>query len=857
MLAPGTMLSRYRVESLLGSGGMGEVYKARDESLERPVAIKILRSDVTRDENRVRRFVQEAKTASSLNHPHIVHVYEIGVSDSTHFIAMEYVEGSTLRDHLRTDGTARLLTLLAQVADALAKAHAAGVVHRDLKPENILVTSDGYAKIADFGLAKLLDRKDASAISVTVDKVATKEGVAVGTIGYMSPEQVQGGRVDERSDIFSFGCILYEAVAKRRPFEGASTFDTFQKIVAAEPPPLSPSSDVPPALQRVMRRCLAKEPDDRYHSAKDLAIDLRELREELSGSHRSVVVPKRIGYAALAVVFIALIAATILVKRRSPSPPATAPIRIKQLTTSGKVSEAAISPDGKYLAYVDRGVLRESSISLLHLPTGSAVQIVPRQSGIEFASVSFSPDGDYIDYTRRPLASSQHDLERIPVLGGTSQQVLADVDTPVAFAPDGRHIAFVRGAKEESFLMVADGEGHSERKLAIVKRPQRLAVAAPAWSPDGKTIAAIVREPRPLLLAVSVENGSTRTISGPQFQWLTSVAWSRDDALLVTGVERSSRNAEIWRINLATGSGAPITSGIIGYQGLSLSKNGTAIVSLAQNLFATLTAMPFNAAGEPAPIVVGSARNGTGGLAALPDGRIVYSSDAGNRHGIWIIDANGKNARELLVPTAGSSLGWPAVSPDGRLIAYVSQSGEKHTIHVADIASGNELSVPAFPPDSFWPQFSADGESIVFVSDKPGTETSSLYRRALRAGELTQILPRASHPAVSPDGKWIAFFLHGISVVSSRGGKPRQIVEPPSLKIPLRWTSDSKAILNPEVHNDVVNIWAYPIGGGAPRQVTHFTSQNIFFFDVTRDGKRLILSRGDVTTDAVLIENAP
>ncbi|MBA2527038.1 MAG: protein kinase [Pyrinomonadaceae bacterium] len=301
-----TTLSHYRLVEKIGAGGMGEVYLAEDTKLDRKVALKILPAAVAADQERMRRFVQEAKAAAALNHPNIAHIYEIGEADGTYFIAMEYVEGATLRQMVHRERTPldKFLRYLAQVAEGLAKAHDAGIVHRDLKPDNVMVTRDGYAKILDFGLAKLLERtKPESAAEMSEAATAmmpaqhSTPGVVMGTVGYMSPEQARGQTIDQRSDIFSFGCILYEAAAGRRAFEGDSVIDTLHKIIyepAPAIPDLNPSA--PAELQRIIRKCLAKEPGKRYQSIRDAANDLEELLEELKGTgemHRSVAPPSK------------------------------------------------------------------------------------------------------------------------------------------------------------------------------------------------------------------------------------------------------------------------------------------------------------------------------------------------------------------------------------------------------------------------------------------------------------------------------------------------------------------------------------------------------------------------------------
>jgi serine/threonine protein kinase/TolB-like protein/Flp pilus assembly protein TadD len=296
-LPAGSTLSHYRIVNKIGAGGMGEVYLAQDTRLDRKVALKILPADLAENQDRMRRFVQEAKAAAALNHPNIAHIYEIGETDGTNFIAMEFVDGKTLREQIHGEkGELKvLLKHLLQVAEGLAKAHASGIVHRDLKPDNIMITRDGHAKILDFGLAKLLetagqkpDREGGPGSSELATAMMPVQhstpGVVMGTVGYMSPEQAQATPVDQRSDIFSFGCLLYEAATGRKPFAGDSIIDTLHKIIYDPAPAitdLNPSAST--ELQRVIRKCLAKEPEKRYQTIRDTANDLEELLEEMKG----------------------------------------------------------------------------------------------------------------------------------------------------------------------------------------------------------------------------------------------------------------------------------------------------------------------------------------------------------------------------------------------------------------------------------------------------------------------------------------------------------------------------------------------------------------------------------------------
>jgi eukaryotic-like serine/threonine-protein kinase len=307
-IAAGTKLGRYEIRSKIGEGGMGEVYLAEDTRLHRKVALKILPPELAANKDRMRRFEQEAQAAAALNHPNIAHIYEIGEGEGVNFIAMEFIDGATLREKIHKEQTElrKLLRFLQHAAEGLAKAHAAGIVHRDLKPDNIMLTRDGHAKILDFGLAKLIERPpmsgaDSSEVATVVMPQHSSPGTVMGTVGYMSPEQAQGKttEIDQRSDIFSFGCMLFEAATGKKPFEAESVIKSLHMVVYEQPPPiadLNPSA--PPELQRIVRRCLAKDPDERYQSIKEVAIELKELRREMAGAGIDTTVPPPVSSAA-------------------------------------------------------------------------------------------------------------------------------------------------------------------------------------------------------------------------------------------------------------------------------------------------------------------------------------------------------------------------------------------------------------------------------------------------------------------------------------------------------------------------------------------------------------------------------
>src|SRR5438094_1330824 len=578
-LAAGTKLGRYEIRSQIGEGGMGEVYLAQDTKLDRKIALKILPAELAGNSDRMRRFVQEAKAAAALNHPHIAHIYEIGEHEGVHFIAIEFVDGFTLRQliHEKQTDLPKLLRYLQHAADGLAKAHAAGIVHRDLKPDNIMVTREGHAKILDFGLAKLVepagqkpDREGGlSEVATALMQQHSTPGAVLGTVGYMSPEQAQGkiNEIDHRSDIFSFGCILYEAITRRKAFAGKDAIDSLNKIIREQPTPITNfNPDVPYDLQRIVRRCLPKDPEERYQTIKDVAIELKDVRRELQGragidttvpppstvsstihegtdaAHISApptslsptpssTHPSSAEYivsgikqhktvasvvVALALLVIAGIGYGIykwVAKQGKPAPTFQS-AKFQRLTTSGRASDAAISPDGKYVAHVksDAG---QRSLWLRQVATTSDTQIVP-PSWQNYYGITFSKDGDYIYYVLgEPNNPATRALYQVSALGGASRKVIEHVESPVTLSPDGTRLAFVRGGPTQTALVVANADGTGERPVAVRKLPNPFSTGGPSWSPDGKLLASLAivsasneAVARTIVVEVQVESGA-------------------------------------------------------------------------------------------------------------------------------------------------------------------------------------------------------------------------------------------------------------------------------------------------------------------------------------------------------------
>ena len=422
----GKLVGHYRIVETLGEGGMGVVYKARDEHLDRFVAIKILPQEKIADPERKRRFVQEAKSASALNHPNIITVYDIASCDSTDFIAMEYVPGKALNHLIPRRGLplADALKYAVQIADALAAAHAVGIIHRDLKPANVMITGPeeqgraGVVKVLDFGLAKLVEKTDNSDLGLTEsirneEGLSTEQGTMIGTISYMSPEQAEGKKVDVRSDIFSFGALLYEMVTGRRAFQGESKVSTLSAILREEPKPVTQVVEgLPRELERIIARCLRKSPERRFQTAADLKVALEELKEESDSGTLApaplLTKPRHWRLAAIAS-FLALLclgAAIVWFGRSSPKP--AEPLHAFPLTANpGFEREPTFSPDGNQVAFRWNGEKQDNAdIYVKLIGTGGPPLRLTTDPAVDVNPV-WSPDGRFIAFLRILLLKKQ------------------------------------------------------------------------------------------------------------------------------------------------------------------------------------------------------------------------------------------------------------------------------------------------------------------------------------------------------------------------------------------------------------------------------------------------------------------
>jgi len=707
----GRSIAHYSIVEKLGEGGMGAVYKALDTRLERPVALKILPAEKMSDPDRRRRFTQEAKAASALNHPHIVTIYDIGESDGTYYIAMEYVEGQTLDRLIGRKGMplGEALGFAIQIADGLGKAHAAGIIHRDLKPFNVMVTPDGLVKILDFGLAKLVENvepgSDAGATMTMPRTPATEEGVILGTVAYMSPEQASGKPVDARSDIFSFGSLLYEMLTGHRAFDGETKASTLAAVIALDPAPPSPShGSLPSEVERVVMRALRKDPQRRWQNMSDLKVALQDLKEDSeSGKLTLEAVPpagsRRRTWFAAGLIGIAILAAGGIVAWRALKPgPAqgTVMAQPERITYEpGFTFWPALSPDDKLIAYSSD---REGNIDIYVRQLSGRQTIRRTEHPAPDWYANFSPDGSKIVFRSERDGGGLYLME---ALAGPERKI-ADEGMLPAFSPDGSMIAYLVSDPLTRFakLFVISAGGGAPRPLAeaFSAVPRGASWSSPLWSSDGKTV-----------LFDGIKDGD----------W-ASVGWRLVpvDGGPAISIKSPAEFSRFVRIITAWWDGHVYYSEGSTIGGMSLFR-------------ASLSSGSHPEAGPPQLLT--SPAGMQYGVSISSDGRMVYSTLTPSVN-VWSVP---------LDPGAGTATGPPehvtsdalgkmavSISSDGSRLAWVAYSTDQFEIRLRDVATGREESVlcsgntlglhPCLSPDGSRLAYSdvVDGKRVNFIAEK-------------------------------------------------------------------------------------------------------------------------------------------
>ena len=775
----GRSIAHYAILEKLGEGGMGVVYRARDQHLDRSVALKVLPADMMADPERRRRFVQEAKAASALSHPNIVTIYDIDEANGVHFIAMERVEGETLESLIGRKGLplGKALALAAQIADGLGKAHAAGIIHRDLKPSNIMVTPDGVVKILDFGLAKLIESAapaDDTASTRTVGpSPLTEDGMILGTVAYMSPEQAEGKPVDARSDIFSFGSVLYEMLAGRRAFQGETTASTLAAVINKDP--VAPSvrgEPLPAEVERVVMRCLRKDPHRRWQSMSDLKIVLQDLKEEFDSGKlpAAAAVPRATGrkawlFAAWAflVVLIAGAAAAWWFLGRAPGPVATEAERIT--FESRVVFWPAISPDGKLIAYAsDRD--GNFDIFVRQLAGQQTVRLTQHAASDWFPC--FSPDGSKVVFRSERDGGGLYTVE---ALGGVERKI-ADGGRLPAFSPDGSTIVYLVAAAltraARIFLVPAEGGEARPFQPGFVVPPAGGTHSSAVWSADGTHILfdgmrAGDRASRGWWLA-PVSGGEAVRIEPPPRKpgWVRIlVGWWHGYVYYSEG--STIGGMTLFRVRLSGGAqptvGAleAVTSSAGMQYGASISDDGRMIFSTLSptiNVWSVpLRAGDVVASGPPEPLT--SDATGKFDVAAAGDGsRFAWVAYTLKQTEIRVRET--ASGRETSIPLSNNTLdASPRLNRDGSRLTYRDIADGKVLAHVQDTATARTRVVCE---DCYIGDFFASPPGFLVQS---GTR---LVRQDEGGGPQRPILDVAGHgrpfeAVLSPSNRWVAFTL--------------------------------------------------------------------------------------------------
>ena len=923
-LTPGKLIGSYEIKRRLGTGGMGEVYFARDTRLGRFVALKLLLPEFTANADRLRRFKQEARTTSALNHPNIVTIFEIGEAESLHYLVTEFIDGLTLR-HFVTDGSISVIQILdiaIQSASALAAAQAQGVVHRDIKPENIMRRADGYVKVLDFGLAKLMPSADGAPsdenLSTAID-VRTDPGSLVGTVAYMSPEQLRGTHVDGRSDIWSLGVVIYEMVARRPPFAGVSKSDIIAAILREEPPLLTNySPEVPAELQQIVSRMLRKEPAERYQSAQDLIDDLRELKHELEHTARQIPtdrpaarisertvtfvsteaatervdtskIPARptsgvefliseikrhragatvIGVSIILAVVIALSWFVAQRQRFGRSAPAVTGLQISEILTTSNIREAAISPDGKFVATVTDDNGRQSI--RIQQPANAGDSQLLASGDDSYRGLIFSRDG-YSIYYLAQKEQQPTSLYQVSVLGGGSPRKLIDnLSTPITLSPDGAQLAFLRGNENGADLLIANADGSGLRVLAHSAGQTVFATFknnnAPAWSPDARIIACpIMTNTEPLqmsITAIQVADGSTQPIGSRQWYLIGQIAWVSDGSgLIMDGQEKMppASTSQIWQLSYPNGDARSLTNDLNYYRGTSVTADAATLVTTrsvrVSNMW-MVSGFPTSQVNE----MPASKNKGWGGLTWTSEGNIVYSSSESGTAEIWSMDAVGNNPRQL---TFDKRTNVEPSAPWAHANALIFASYGTGQPHIWSMdGSGQKLRQLTNGTYEDWPDYSPDGYWVVYQSDDAGKQR--IWKMPVDGGQAVMLIDKpARHPIVSPDGKWIACYLREgdawrLAILPFSGGGPVKSFEIPAGVAEQwhgpRWTPDSQGITYIGTRG-TSNIWLQPLSNGPARQLTNFNESKIYAFAWSPDGNRLACVRGTDNRTVILIRD--
>ena len=847
----GRTLAHYRILEKIGSGGMGDVYLAEDTKLDRRVALKVLPPEVASSGERRARFEREAKAVAALNHPNIVTVHSVEESDGVHFITMELVKGKSVAELLPKKGFSldRFFEIATPLADAVAAAHDRGIVHRDLKPSNLMWTDDHRVKVLDFGLAKIAGG-GAGIASELPTEAKTGEGVVVGTVSYMSPEQAEGKTVDHRTDIFSLGIILYELATGERPFCGESTASVLSAILKDTPVPVTElKPELPTELSKIVRRCLVKDVEHRYQSAKDVRNELEELKRDMdSGSLVSPVPPReaRRARSLVAVLGLALVAlefgAWFFSRPRARRVPRLGnPV---QLTSAiGVEDHPTWSPDGRMIAYESRQT-GNWDIWVTQIGEGQPVNRTVDFAGLD-RFPSWSPDGSTIAFVSEREGGCCFVM---PAIGGDARRAKATnwLEGVPQWSPDGRELACIVDENGTFSLDIVDVRIQESRRLPLSSFAYEL-----SWSPNGRFFAYSTGEElfdtsdvRVLRVAdghsYGVTDGRTRD---------RSPSWSADSRKLYF-VSNRGGNRDLWQQSLTAdgepqGVPQPITVGI-DMRSAAFSPDGTQLAYSRGRQVANVWRVPIF---SDRPATWKDATQLTFDQATVefmdesPDGKwLAVNSDPRGNHDLWILPVEGGEMRQLTFDPTGE---WrPSWSPDGKQIAFFAYRSGNRDIWVMPAEGGPWYQITRDEVDENNERWSPDGRNIVFQKNQG--LNADIWVASLESTEerrLTDHPASDARPDWSPDGKWVVFdsYRDGsyrLWRVRPEGGDAEQVTKGPGLR-PF-FSNDGKRVYY-WGSEDGGDFWEVSITEGNERPLTDLQGRlgQRLFHSVSRDGKSL------------------
>jgi Tol biopolymer transport system component/predicted Ser/Thr protein kinase len=882
----GKVLAQYQICEKLGKGGMGVVWKARDTHLDRFVALKTLPADSLADPDRKRRSVQEAKAASALNHPNIVHVYDVAEADGVHFISMEYVPGKTLEQLIGRKGLPlnEALKYAVQIADALALAHSVGIVHRDLKPSNIIVSESGHVKVLDFGIAKLTEITTGefgeTAPMRAPDASETTEGVVFGTAAYMSPEQAEGKKIDARSDIFSFGSMLYEMVTGRQAFHGDSRLSTLYAVLKEEPGPASAAvADIPRDLEKVIGRCLRKDPERRFQHMADVKVALEEVKEDTETGKLTGVAglggPSRRksramwALAGTAVLLLMAIAFGLWFPRiRSHPAPRTVPLT----SYPGYQLTPAFSPDGKQVAFAWDGENGDNfDIYIKLVDAGTPLRLTTNPE-FEYAP-TWSPDGHYIAFCRTLGAHAE--IWMIPALGGVERKVgeaaVSSGTFPgLSWSPDGKFLALADKPTSGSSLGLFLLSIETGDKRMLTSPPHGyIGDLRPHFSPDGKSLAFIRASYDTnnaiYLLSVSASGepqGEPRRLTPDQPLGIGGFDWTADGRSIIFSVGQRA-GANLWTIAVSSETAERLAGAGENATDISISRTENRLIYARyltdSNIWRTPGPNSSNRKGAATRFIASTQPDLEPQFS--PDGRkIVFTSTRSGVHSIWVSDSDGLNPVDL-TSFNGATVGSPRWSPDGRWIAFDSPQAANWDIYVISSEGGPVRRLTTGPSNNARPSWSRDGRWVYFGSNRSGDW--QVWKAPSQGGAALQVTHKGGREAFqSFDGNFVYYAKlgsAGIWKVPVGGGEETLVLDHGWQGL---WALSKEGIYFTDRDNSVSSVLKYyRFATRQTRIVKEFPKDtkldwNSTVFSVSPDGRWILYSQLDQAgCDLMLMEN--